>query len=261
MARRFYWLKLSENFFDERYIKALRRLPQGDSLAIVYLKMQLSSLKTEGIIKYEHILPDSAAELALALDEEENIVKLALSALISYGVVERWDDETLYMSAMQHMIGSEGESAARVRRHRELKKFANNSDVKALQSNGCVTDSNTEKDIEREKEKREEIEKEIKSLFSPVVDYLNMKAGTSYKDTSKKTQSLIHARAAEGFKLDDFKRVIDNMCAAWINDPKMEQYLRPETLFGTKFEGYLNSRQHNAARQQRNDPDDLDGIL
>lgn len=50
--KRYYWLKLKEDFFDEKYIKALRKLPQGDSQVIVYLKMQLKSLKTEGIINY-----------------------------------------------------------------------------------------------------------------------------------------------------------------------------------------------------------------
>ena len=177
MPKRFYWLKLKEDFFDEKYIKALRRLPQGDSLAIVYLKMQLNSLKTEGIIKYEGILPDSIAELAMALDEDEQVVRLAVEALVRFGVVERWDDETLYMSAMQQLIGSESDSAARVRKHRELQ-----GNVKALQSNGDVTACNAEKEIEKEKREEskskekekdnaaarqsDDIEKEFESLWS-----------------------------------------------------------------------------------------------
>lgn len=154
-GKRYYWLKLKEDFFDEKYVKALRRLPQGDSLAIVYLKMQLKSLKTEGIIKYEGILPDSLAELAMALDEDENVTRLAVEALIRFGVVERWDDETLYMSAMQQLIGSESESAARVRKHRELR-----SNIKALPSNGDVTPCNTEKEKEIELEKDKDTDKE-----------------------------------------------------------------------------------------------------
>lgn len=193
MAKRFYWLKLNEDFFDEKYVKALRRLPQGDSLAIVYLKMQLKSLKTEGIIKYEGILPDSIAELAMALDEDDNVVRLAVEALVNFGVVERWDDETLYMSAMQQMIGSESDSAARVRRHRalqdskkELTPKTNAERQRAFRAkqfgeekphvprcedhdiacneecNGGVTEGNTEKEkekeieIDREKDKKKE---------------------------------------------------------------------------------------------------------
>lgn len=76
--------------------------------------------------------------------------------------------------------------------------------------------------------------------YKEVVDYLNEKLGTQYKSTTNKTQSLIRARVNEGFTLDDFKKVIDNMVSQWQNDNKMSKYLRPETLFGTKFEGYLN---------------------
>ena len=69
--------------------------------------------------------------------------------------------------------------------------------------------------------------------------------------SSKKTKSCIHARLAEGFKLDDFKAVIDKKAEEWIGT-EYEQYLRPETLFGTKFESYLNARvRKSTARQQQ----------
>lgn len=80
------------------------------------------------------------------------------------------------------------------------------------------------------------------NIYSPVIDYLNKKCGTSYKSTTKKTQTLIRARQVEGFELEDFKKVIDNKAASWLNDPKMCKFLRPETLFGNKFEGYLNEK-------------------
>ncbi|APT17172.1 conserved phage C-terminal domain-containing protein [Staphylococcus epidermidis] len=75
--------------------------------------------------------------------------------------------------------------------------------------------------------------------YRDVIDYLNQRTGKNYKSTTKKNQTVIRARSDEGFSLDDFKRVIDNKVAEW-KGTKMEKYLRPETLFGTKFEGYLN---------------------
>ncbi len=75
-----------------------------------------------------------------------------------------------------------------------------------------------------------------------IVEYLNSRVGSAFKSTTKATQKVIKARLAEGFTVDDFMTVIDKKCAEWMGDPKMEQYLRPETLFGTKFEGYLNAR-------------------
>lgn len=78
--------------------------------------------------------------------------------------------------------------------------------------------------------------------YKDIVDYLNLKAGTNFRATTPKTQTLIRARYMEGFDLDDFKKVIDGRCEAWKGDEKMREYLRPETLFGTKFESYLNAK-------------------
>lgn len=80
--------------------------------------------------------------------------------------------------------------------------------------------------------------------YRDVIDYLNQQTGKHYKSTTKKNQTVIRARSDEGFNLDDFKKVIDNKVAEW-KGTDMEKYLRPETLFGTKFEGYLNQQQSN----------------
>ncbi len=81
-----------------------------------------------------------------------------------------------------------------------------------------------------------------------VVAYLNRKTGKSFKHSTSKTQRNIRARFREGFTVDDFKRVIDVKCAQWGGDRKMAGYLRPETLFGPKFEGYLNEWTPEAAQ-------------
>ena len=80
--------------------------------------------------------------------------------------------------------------------------------------------------------------------YKYIVDFLNSKADTNYKHTTGKTQSLIRARMNEGFTLEDFKQVISNKCNEW-KGTEFEKYLRPETLFGTKFESYLNSKAKN----------------
>lgn len=78
------------------------------------------------------------------------------------------------------------------------------------------------------------------NIYDDVIRYLNEKARTNYRNKVPKTISLINARTKEGFTLEDFKTVIDKKTSQWLNDKKMCAYLRPETLFGTKFEGYLN---------------------
>lgn len=83
-------------------------------------------------------------------------------------------------------------------------------------------------------------DKSIKDI-SYIVEYLNKKAGKKFKASSKDTRQHINARLAEGYKLEDFVEVIDKRCAVWKGDPKMEEFLRPSTLFGPKFESYLNA--------------------
>lgn len=78
-----------------------------------------------------------------------------------------------------------------------------------------------------------------------VINYLNDKLGTKYKPNATKNKTVINARLNEGYKLDDFKTVIDNKIADWGNSQKMSKFLRPETLFGTKFDAYLNEKQIN----------------
>lgn len=81
--------------------------------------------------------------------------------------------------------------------------------------------------------------------YKEIIDYLNEKTGSQFRNNTKKTQTLIKARFAEGFNLDDFKKVIDTKAAEWLNDSKMSKFLRPETIFGTKFESYLNQKSIN----------------
>lgn len=76
--------------------------------------------------------------------------------------------------------------------------------------------------------------------FSAIIDHLNEKAGTRFRASTPKTQAHIRARWHEGYRLDDFIRVIDVKCDEWLDDTKMRKYLCPDTLFGTKFEKYLN---------------------
>lgn len=89
--------------------------------------------------------------------------------------------------------------------------------------------------------------------YKEIVDYLNLKTSKSYKHSTSKTKSLIKARWNEGFRVDDFKKVIDNKCFEWIGNPGMAKYLRPETLFGNKFEGYLN--ENNVVPQSQEEKD------
>jgi len=79
--------------------------------------------------------------------------------------------------------------------------------------------------------------------FAEIIQYLNEKTGKNFRPGSMKTKDLIQARFGEGFMLEDFKRVIELKSEEWLSDPQWNKFLRPETLFGTKFESYLNQQE------------------
>ena len=87
-----------------------------------------------------------------------------------------------------------------------------------------------------------DIDIDTSTKIKDIVNYLNDKCGTRYKHSSNKTRTLIKTRLNDGFTVEDFKAVIDKKYSQWRNDYKMSKYLRPETLFGTKFESYLNEK-------------------
>lgn len=91
-------------------------------------------------------------------------------------------------------------------------------------------------------------------VVKEVIDYLNQKAGTKYRSTTAATKRLVGARLKEGFTVDDCKKVIDNKVTDWLNDEKMKNYLRPNTLFqASKFESYLNETPKKNWQQQEDE--------
>ena len=117
--------------------------------------------------------------------------------------------------------------------------------AKPKQANPRLRNTNSKKQQVKEttnKRNNGSADAEPSTIHKEVIDYLNEKIGARYKASSSINKRLIDTRVKEGFELDDFKRVIDNKVASWANDTKMSKYLRPQTLFGTKFESYLNER-------------------
>ncbi len=90
--------------------------------------------------------------------------------------------------------------------------------------------------------------KETSNYYKEIIDFLNEKINARYKYSSKATQEKIKARLNEGFTVEDFKTVISKKVDDWFYDEKMCRYLRPETLFGTKFESYLNEKKADKVR-------------
>lgn len=117
-SQRYYWLKLHDDFFTDTSIKRLRKLAGGDTLTIIYLKLLLLSLKTDGKLYYEGLEEDFATQVALEMDEDVDNVKLTLTYLMSRGILVQNTDEEFELTTEKEMVGSESESARRMRKTR-----------------------------------------------------------------------------------------------------------------------------------------------
>ena len=154
-GKRYYWLKLHDDFFNSKRIKKMRRMAGGDTYTIIYLKLQLMAMKKDGVLTFSGLEPSFAEELALDLDEEVDDVRMTLAYLVSCGLAESNGDATLFFPYAVENVGSEGASAARVRAFRERQ----NTEAlpEALHCNISVTERKRREEIE--KRDREEIEK------------------------------------------------------------------------------------------------------
>lgn len=124
IGKRYYWLKLKEDFFGSKYIKYIRSQENGDLMLCVYLELQLKSLKNVGTINYDKLLPSCAEEVAFDLGETLEIVSRTISLLEKLGLLEIKGDGSLYLPAVKDVVGSETAAAERQRRKRARESVA-----------------------------------------------------------------------------------------------------------------------------------------
>lgn len=151
-GKRYYWLKLKDDFFTSKRIKKLRKLAGGDTYTIIYLKLQLLSIKTEGILTYTGLENSVAEELALDIDENIEDVRVTLAYLQGCGLIETSDNTNFFLPYAIENTGSETASTQRVREFRARQK--------ALQRNADETEVKRIGNAEKEIEKEIEIDKE-----------------------------------------------------------------------------------------------------
>lgn len=201
--KRYYWLRLQNDFFDSLRIKKLRKLAGGDTFTIIYLKMQLKCLIDGGCWYYKGIEDTFAEEVALDIDEDVENVKITIQYLLACGLMEVTDDQTYTMPYVLSNVGSETASAQRVRDCRQRKK-----DQKALHCNNDVTEVKQVCSVEKEKEIEIEIESDKRNVvpYQLIADMYN-EICTSYpkiKSLSDARKKAIKARL-KTYTVDDFR--------------------------------------------------------
>jgi len=263
----YFWLKVDKKFFDNLFIKRLKNMPGGYTMTVIYIRLMLESLEDDCILYYEGYFDSLVQELALKLDVSEDDINMTVAYFTKCGLIQIDDDGHATLSQAKAMVESETNWSKYKREQR--KQAPNVARLENVQnswtnSNLCPTEIEKENRVNSksnnlyldnilsgnpdftfptwlEENARKDLEKtKHKELWIPIA-YLNQVANKRYKFVDK-TKRLLLARFKEGYTLEDFKQVIDIKTAEWKDSPEFSKYLRPETLFGSKFDGYLNQK-------------------
>ena len=245
-SKKYYYLKLKENFFESDSMILLENMADGYLYSNILLKLYLRSLKDDGRLMLNGAIPYNSQMLASVTRHQVGTVEKALKIFKELGLIEMLDSGAIYMMNIQDFIGKSSSEADRKRAYRTRIEEEKASGQITGQMSRQISDKHPDKtppeiEIEKEIENRDKyiVEQSPTTYpFRTVIEYLNERSGKSYRYSGKATKRHIKARFEEGFSLEDFKRVIDWKVAEWTGTD-MEKYLRPETLFGTKFESYL----------------------
>lgn len=232
------WIKLATEIFDNRKIRQIEGLPDGDAIIVIWMKLLClaGNINDSGMVYFTKEIPYTDQMLAMQFNRPLTTVQLALKTFEQFGMIEVIEN-ILHISNWEKY-----QSVDRLSEIREYNRIAKQKSREKAKQKLLETVNDMSMTSQRchdtDKDKDIDIDKDI---YKYIVEHLNQKAGTNYKASTKKTQTCIHARLSEGFTLDDFKTVIDKKCAEWLGT-EWEKFLRPETLFGTKFESYLNAK-------------------
>lgn len=272
----YFWLKVDKKFFDNLFIKRLKHMPGGYTMTVIYIRLMLESLEDDCILYYEGYFDNLVQELALKLDVSEDDINMTVAYFTKCGLIQIDDDGHATLSQAKAMVESETNWAKYKRDQRKnsqnVPKLENVQKLETV-SNSCPTEKQIDKELELELELELKLDKEYiveqnspteqsseyifpewldensikdlektknKELWIPIV-YLNQVANKRYKFVDK-TKKFLLARFNEGYTLEDFKQVIDVKTEEWKDNPEFFKYLRPETLFGSKFDSYLNQK-------------------
>jgi len=243
------WIKIVTDLFNDEKILLIESLPSADSIIVIWFKLLCLAGRNNnnGVFLMNDKVAYTEEMLATIFRRDINTVRLALNTFEELGMIEIYDGVITIPNWNKHQTldsyekRKERDRIYQAERRAKQKALAQKStDSSSDASTDCSSDVGfSDKEEDKDKDINISSSKE-KELLNQIIEYLNTQTGKNFKATSKATQRHILGRINEGYSLEDFKAVIDVKVKQWLDDPKMNIYLRPETLFAGHFEGYLN---------------------
>ena len=210
--RKYYYLKLKDNFFDSDEMLVLENMKDGYLYCNILMKLYLRSLKSDGKLMLNDRIPYNSATLASVVRHSEGVVVLAIKAFQELGLIEVLDSGAIYMLDIQNYIGRSSTEADRKRTYRER---IESEKTGALLVDKCPDKYPPEIEIELELEKKIELEKETKqSLFNQFWKAYPKKQNKAYSEQQFKKIPHINSEINHiMYSLDKFKKTKD-----WIKE-------------------------------------------
>lgn len=274
------WIKIKVGMFDGESFKRIKRAKIGgekfrDKLTAVWFELLDLGAKcnNDGFLVSNEIAYKEFEDIAIMLDRETNEIELCMNFYISNNMIEVIDDCYKLSNWDKYQNTTELErikenNRERYKRWYEKKKnenltlgqtlsnvkpnekdsisysISNNNILYSLDynnnNNNIYNSSNNISNTNTNNNSNSNNSNNNKKLKQEIIDYLNKKTNKNFKITNKETEKHINARLKDGYVLEEFKKVIDKKTEEWLGTD-MDTYLRPSTLFGSKFESYLNS--------------------
>ncbi|QBX11579.1 hypothetical protein JavanS593_0008 [Streptococcus satellite phage Javan593] len=237
-------------------------MPDGYIYSNILLKLYLRSLKNNGVLMFNDLIPYNAQMLATITRHHVGVIEKAIQIFQQLRLIEILDNGAIYMTNIQNFVGQSSTNADRMRESRRQLQMLNkcapeieieediNKDIKLNINKDIYSELNNSSEQSSEytfpnwlnQSSIEELRKTNPKnypIYIPI-QYLNQETGHTYKFIATHTK-FIQARYKDGYTLEDFKKVIDTKVAQWKNNTEMAKYLRPKTLFSpSNFDSYLN---------------------
>ena len=254
--KRYYWLKLMDDFFDSKRIKKLRKMAGGDTYTIIYLKIQLLSLKKGGYLEYSGLEDEFYKEIALDIDEDEINVQVTIQYLLSCGLIQTADNIEYLMPFVQDNLGSETASTRRSRKSRENAQKALQCNSGATVCNNLQQKCNVE--IEKDIDIDTDIEKENTKESSPVERFEDFVAVYPKACTGYLAETEYCNAVAAGVPEEDLITAARNYAVACRKKKTPVRYIKnPENFLKENlFMAYVKGADDGSANEKHDQRDD-----
>lgn len=249
------WFKFYTGFFKRQSMVLISGLKNSETIMLVLIKLicMATEINDRGYVYITPERPYKLRELASYMGKSVKVMENILQVLKDYGEIEIENDGMIFVTSWSEEQNVDRleviKEQNRLRQQKRRNKIRLNKRDNHVTCNEAVTQSHAgeEEEYEYEKEYEEKEEYEYEDIsknyndddYVSVISYFNNKFNKNYNYKDKYLKNLIAKKLSEGYKVEDFIKVIDNKESSWKNTD-YEKFLRPETLFGDKFNLYLN---------------------